>query len=106
MKKNERAALALKALGEPRRVVILRLLRGGPRAVGDIAAALDVTQQAASQHLAVLSAAGLVEEARREGTKRLYAVRPDGFAPVAAFVETFWSPRLATLKDEIEKKKR
>ncbi len=105
MKRDERAALALKALGEPRRVEILRLLRGGPRAVGEIAAEIAVTQQAASQHLGVLSSAGLVE-ARREGTKRLYAIRPGGFAPVAAFVEAFWSPRLASLKAEIEKKKR
>lgn len=103
VKKDEQAALALKALGEPRRVEILRLLRTGPRAVGEIAAELEVTQQAASQHLGVLSGAGLVE-ARREGTRRLYAVRPDGFAPVAAFVGAFWSPRLAALKSEIERK--
>lgn len=97
-------ALALKALGEPRRVEILRLLRGGARAVGELAAELDVTQQAASQHLAVLSSAGLVE-ARREGTKSLYSVRPEGFAPVAAFVEGFWGPKLSALKEELEKKK-
>jgi DNA-binding transcriptional ArsR family regulator len=96
------AALAFKALGEPRRVAILRLLREGPRAVGEIAVAVDVTQQAASQHLAVLGKAGLVE-ARREGTKHLYSIRPEGFAPVAAFVEAFWVPKLAALKDEIEK---
>ena len=94
----------LKALGEPRRVEILHLLKSGPRPVGEIAAEVDVTQQAASQHLAVLSDAGLVE-ARKEGTRRLYAIKPDGFAPVAAFVESFWAPRLATLKDEIEKKR-
>jgi DNA-binding transcriptional ArsR family regulator len=98
------ASLALKALGEPRRVEILRLLRGGPRPVGEIAAEIDVTQQAASQHLAVLGKAGLVE-ARREGTRHLYSVRPEGFAPVAAFVEAFWAPKLATLKEEIEKKR-
>lgn len=105
VKRRELAAPALKALGEPRRVEILRLLRAGPRSVGEIASEISVTQQAASQHLAVLSTAGLVE-ARREGTKRLYAVRADGFAPVAAFVEAFWSPRLTSLKAEIEKKKR
>ena len=98
------AAPAFKALGEPRRVEILRLLRAGPRAVGEIATAVNVTQQAASQHLAVLGKAGLVE-ARKEGTKHLYSITPDGFAPVAAFVEAFWTPRLATLKDEIEKKR-
>jgi DNA-binding transcriptional ArsR family regulator len=102
---EQQAALAFKALGEPRRIEILRLLRTGPRAVGEIAAEVDVSQQAASQHLAVLSEAGLVE-ARKEGTKHLYSIKPDGFAPVAAFVETFWAPRLAALKAEVEKKKR
>ena len=105
MKRSEQqAALAFKALGEPRRVDILRLLRAGPRAVGEIAAQVDVTQQAASQHLAVLGEANLVE-ARREGTKRLYSIKPEGFAPVAAFVEAFWTPRLAALRQEIEKKR-
>jgi DNA-binding transcriptional ArsR family regulator len=102
-KADRQTAMALKALGEPRRLEILRVLRAGPRAVGEIAAEVDVTQQAASQHLAVLDEAGLVE-ARREGTRRLYAIKADGFAPVAAFVESFWTPRLAALKDELEKK--
>lgn len=101
---GHRTALALKALGEPRRVEILELLRDGPRAVAEIAAQVDVTQQAVSQHLAVLDQAGLVE-AHREGTRRLYAVRPEGFAPVEEFVRGFWAPRLAALKDVIEKKR-
>ena len=83
---------------------ILRVLRAGPRAVGEIAAEVDVTQQAVSQHLAMLGNAGLVE-ARKEGTRRLYAIKPDGFAPLAAFVESFWAPRLGALRDEIEKKR-
>jgi DNA-binding transcriptional ArsR family regulator len=98
-----KAALALKALGEPRRVEILQLLRAGARSVGDLADAVDVSQQAVSQHLAVLHDAGLVE-ARREGTRHLYAVRPAGFAPVESFVRAFWDMRLSDLKDEIEKK--
>src|SRR5215475_3732445 len=101
---NRQTAAALKALGEPRRVEILQLLRDGPRAVGEIAAEVDVTQQAVSQHLAVLGEAGLVE-ARKEGTRSLYAVRPDGFAPVEEFVRSFWAPRLRALKDDIEGKK-
>jgi DNA-binding transcriptional ArsR family regulator len=104
--KNVRAQaeLALKALGEPRRLEILELLRNHPRSVGEIADLVDVSQQAVSQHLAVLGKAGLVE-ARREGTRSVYAVRPSGFAPVESFVRGFWSPRLATLKAEIEGKK-
>jgi DNA-binding transcriptional ArsR family regulator len=98
-----KTAAALKALGEPRRVEILQLLRDGPRSVGEIADAVDVSQQAVSQHLAVLDRAGLVE-ARREGTRHLYAVRPAGFAPVESFVRAFWDMRLGDLKREIEKK--
>jgi DNA-binding transcriptional ArsR family regulator len=94
----------MKALGEPRRVEILRILREGPRAVGEIAAEVDVSQQAASQHLAVLGKAGLVE-ARRIGTRSLHAIRADGFAPVEAFVRSFWQPKLEALKEEIEKKR-
>ena len=105
MKRNRNpSALALKALGEPRRVEILQLLRGGARAVGEIAREVDVSQQAVSQHLAVLARAGLVA-ARKDGTRSVYAVRHAGFAPVEEFVRTFWEPRLATLKDEIEKKR-
>jgi len=94
----------LKALAEPRRLEILELLRQGPRAVGEIADEVGVTQQAASQHLALLDRAGLVE-AHREGVRHVYAVRPSGFAPVEKLVQAFWSPRLATLKEELEKKK-
>jgi DNA-binding transcriptional ArsR family regulator len=100
---GQQATLAFKALGEPRRMEIVRLLKAGPRAVGEIAVEVDVTQQAASQHLAVLGKAGLVE-ARREGTRRIYAIKPEGFAPIAAFVETFWTSRLERLKAEIERK--
>jgi DNA-binding transcriptional ArsR family regulator len=102
--KRSTAAVVMKALGEPRRVEILGLLRKGPMAVGEIAEKVDISQQAVSQHLAVLDSAGLVE-ARKEGTRSLYAVRPAGFAPVEEFVRSFWQPRLGALKDEIEKKK-
>jgi DNA-binding transcriptional ArsR family regulator len=98
------AARALKALGEPRRLEILELLRKGPRSVHEIVDRVDVTQQAVSQHLAVLHRAGLVE-ARREGTRSIYAVRPAGFAPVEAYVREFWELRLADLKAVIEGKK-
>jgi len=94
----------MKALGEPRRIEILELLRKGPRAVGEIAVEVDVSQQAVSQHLAVLERAGLVE-ARREGVRSIYAVRPSGFEPALEFVRDFWEPRLAALKGEIERKK-
>jgi DNA-binding transcriptional ArsR family regulator len=91
----------MKALGEPRRIEILQLLQKGPQAVGEIADQVEVTQQAVSLHLAVLEKGGLVE-ARKMGTRKLYAVRPAGFAPVEQFVRSFWAPRLQALKDAIE----
>lgn len=96
------AQLALKALAEPRRCEILDHLRASPMAVVDIAERVDVTQQAVSQHLKVLEQAGLVE-ARREGTRHIYAVRPEGFAPVESFVRLFWDEKLANLKSESER---
>ena len=46
---------ALKALAEPRRRDILRLVWSQELAAGEIAARFDVTRPAISQHLRVLS---------------------------------------------------
>ena len=95
---------ALKAIAEPRRREMLELLRdAGTLSVGELADRVSVTQQAVSLHLKVLEEAGLVE-ARREGTRHLYAVRPDGFRPVQDFVARFWGAHLSDLKDTIENK--
>jgi DNA-binding transcriptional ArsR family regulator len=92
---------ALRALAEPNRRAILELVRDEPRPVGAIASHFDITPQAVSQHLRVLRDAGLVEE-RREGTRHLFVVRPDGFEPVREFLESFWGDRLARLKRAAE----
>jgi DNA-binding transcriptional ArsR family regulator len=95
---------ALKAIAEPRRRELLMVLRdAGELSVGELAERVDVTQQAVSLHLKVLEQAGLVE-ARREGTRHLYAVKPDGFRPVQEFVDQFWGEHLAALRETLEKK--
>src|SRR6266545_2913775 len=71
------AEAVLKALAEPSRQEILRLVRVTPRSVGEIAEQVDITQQAVSQHLQVLKDAGLVA-VRQDGTRRLYQTRPEG----------------------------
>ena len=96
---------ALKAIAEPRRRAILRLVRDEELAAGEIASHFDVTRPAVSQHLTVLKEAGLVDE-RRNGTRRLYRVRPEGMAEVRAFLEEFWDERLSALKREAEKEER
>ncbi|MFN8630525.1 MAG: metalloregulator ArsR/SmtB family transcription factor, partial [Chloroflexota bacterium] len=50
-----------KVLTDPKRLMLLSALRDGEHTVGDLAAAIGVTLPNASQHLAVLRSAGLVE---------------------------------------------
>jgi DNA-binding transcriptional ArsR family regulator len=87
---------ALKALAEPHRRTILTLVASEPRPVGDIAGHLDITPQAVSRHLKVLHEAGLVDE-RREGTRHLFVVNPEGFTAVQEFLAGFWAEHMARL---------
>lgn len=92
---------AFRAIAEPRRRAILRLVSDEPRSVNEIAEHFEVTQQAVSQHLQVLKDAGLVA-VRPQGQRRLYAVREDGFASVREFLEELWPQRLEELKRVVE----
>lgn len=92
----------LTALGDGTRREILELLRRGPRAVGELAAALPVSRPAVSQHLAVLRDAGLVLE-RRDGTRRIYSVDPRGFASLREWVDGFWDEALGAFVNEAER---
>lgn len=96
---------ALKAIAEPRRREILRLVRDGELTAGQIASHFDVTRPAISQHLGVLKQAGLLAE-RREGTRRIYRLRPEGLKDLRAFIDTMWGERLAVLKSEAEAEER
>jgi len=89
---------ALEALADPTRRAVLELLRDGPQAVGEIAAHLPVSRPAVSQHLKVLKGAGLVTD-RAEGTRRLYAVSPEGLKTLRAWLDTFWTDVLHAYKD-------
>jgi DNA-binding transcriptional ArsR family regulator len=91
----------LRALAEPQRRRILTLVRGHERPAGEIADHFDITPQAVSQHLRVLKDAGLLQE-RREGTRRLYAIRPEAIEPVRAFLDELWPTSLQRLKRAVE----
>ena len=93
---------SLDALGDPTRRAVFELLRDGPRAVGEMAARLPVSRPAVSQHLRVLKDAGLVRE-RRDGTRRLYRIDPDGLGEVRDYFDDFWSDVLAAFKDAVER---
>jgi DNA-binding transcriptional ArsR family regulator len=88
---------ALKAIAEPRRRAILRLVRDAERSAGEIAERFDVSRPAISQHLRVLKEAGLVDE-RRQGTHRFYRARPETIRDLQQFLEDFWDEGLERLK--------
>jgi DNA-binding transcriptional ArsR family regulator len=92
---------ALRALAEPRRRAILRLVAHSELAAGEIAGFFDVTRTAVSQHLTVLKNAGLLTE-RRVATRRLYRARPEGLAGLRQFLDQMWASSLDVARDLIE----
>ena len=89
------------ALGDPTRRAIFEHLAERPRAVGELADELPVSRPAVSQHLKVLKDARLVSD-RREGTRRIYQLNPDGLAELRAQLDRFWSQALANYKQIVE----
>jgi DNA-binding transcriptional ArsR family regulator len=91
----------LRALVEPNRRAILRLVADGEHSSGEIAETFDVSRTAISQHLTVLRDAGLVSE-RRDGTRRLYRARPEGLTELREFLDDMWSTSLRAAKALVE----
>jgi DNA-binding transcriptional ArsR family regulator len=87
----------LRAIAEPRRRAILKLVAHDELAAGQIAEAFDVTRTAVSQHLTVLKNAGLLTE-RREGTRRLYRARAEGLAALREFLDDLWAGSLDAVR--------
>jgi DNA-binding transcriptional ArsR family regulator len=62
-----------RVLGDPTRVRLLDVLAAGERSVGELAAALHLTESAVSHQLRLLRSARIVR-ARREGRHVFYAL--------------------------------
>lgn len=84
----------LRAVAEPRRRAILRLVASQELSAGEIASTFDVSRPAVSQHLTVLKEAGLLAE-RRDGTRRLYRTRAAGLSGLRRFLDDVWGNALA-----------
>jgi len=97
---------AFKALAEPRRREILRLVWTSELPAAEIAARFhDVTRSAVSQHLSVLREAELVIE-RRDGTRRLYRANHIQMERLRQFLDEYWDSSLQTLQDLAESAER
>ena len=92
------------ALSDRTRRAMLGALAGGERSVGELAAPFDMSLAAASKHIKVLEAAGLV---KREVQGRTHRVRLDAH-PLHAGVEwlrhyeRFWTLRLDALESLLQ----
>jgi DNA-binding transcriptional ArsR family regulator len=97
----------LDALGNATRRRICEALRAGPRAVGDLTGdltgVLSVSRPAVSQHLKVLEAAGLVISTP-EGTRRIYALRPEALTELRSYLDGFWTEVLAGYETEVKRR--
>jgi DNA-binding transcriptional ArsR family regulator len=89
------------ALGDPTRLEVFRLLSRRPLSVSQIAEQMPVSRPAVSQHLKVLSAAGLVGF-DREGTRNVYRPDSDGVASMRDFIDSLWDVGLARFKAAAE----
>ena len=88
------------ALGDLTRREILDRLRRGPTSVGALADALPVSRPAVSQHLKVLTTAGLVGH-RQDGTRHVYHLDPAGFDTLRAWLDGFWQDALDSFAEYV-----
>ena len=94
-------------LAEPSRRAILTLLASGERTVGDLEAALNLSQPSVSKHLRVLREAGLVE-ATIDAQRRVYRILPGPLQEVDAWMVPFrryWSAHVDALERHLERTK-
>jgi DNA-binding transcriptional ArsR family regulator len=96
------AEAVIEALAVPQRRKIVAVIRDQELPSGSIAEHFDITPQAVSQHLRALREAGVLSE-RRQGTRRLYSIRPEAIESVRAYLDELWPASLQQLKSTVEK---
>lgn len=93
------------ALGDPTRLqLIARLSGAGPQSIAALADGFDMTRQAISKHLRVMSAAGLARSESR-GRETVWQLEPDGLAEATRYLNVIskdWDDKLRRLKDLVE----
>src|SRR5215469_7966890 len=86
-------------------MAIFQKLVDGPMAVNELAATLPVSRPAVSQHLRVLKEAGLVRD-RKNGTRRVYQVDPEGVARLRAHFDSVWERAMQGIQKVAEASER
>lgn len=98
---------AFETLADPTRRRIVAALRMGERPVGDIVAEAGIQQSGVSRHLKILHDAGFVS-VRPDGQRRLYALRPEPFRELEAWLSDYrrlWEGRLDRFGAALEQRR-
>ena len=94
----------ISALADPTRREIIEMLRSGPKNVAQLAGHLPVSRPAVSQHLKILSDAGLLAVTAK-GTRRIYRLEATGVDDLRAYLDQLWGGALSAFKYHVEKEK-
>lgn len=100
------AQTLFETLSDPSRRRIVEELRSGERAVGELVETVDIAQSGVSRHLRILAEAGFVR-VRADGQRRLYALQPEPFQAIDAWLDDYrqlWEGRLDRLGVELERR--
>jgi len=103
-RRRRKPDVVFRALADPTRREILRLLRGGQQTVGEIARNFRMSRPAVSKHLRLLRAAGLVVT-RQQGTLRHCGLNAKPLEVINDWLQdyrTFWSDTMQSLKSYTE----
>ena len=99
------AAPLFAALGDPTRLgLVVRLSSGGPGSIARLSESADVSRQAVTKHLHVLSDARLVRSFRR-GRQHIWELEPDRLADARDYLERIdaqWDAALERLEAFLE----
>jgi DNA-binding transcriptional ArsR family regulator len=102
---NDATQNCFRALADPTRRDIVRILAGSDMSIGQLTDQFDMTRAAVKKHLNVLSDGGLIT-VQAKGRERINTINPTGMAPVLdwlSYFDAFWDDRLNALKTAIEK---
>lgn len=93
-----------RALADPTRRDILKLLADEELTIAQVADQFDITRGAIKKHLTILEEGQLICVHSR-GRERINRLNPEAIRPVFDWLghfEAFWDTRLAALKDAVE----
>lgn len=95
------------ALGDPNRLrIITRLCDGGPCSTAEVTQVIPVSRQAATKHLLLLEAVGLVTS-HRQGRQRIWRVRPDPLTDAGEYLTALsqrWDRAIDRLRSFVEER--